>query len=68
MAALCDGGQEPYTGKYGNPKYKLTRVENASIENASAKLHGWNTQVRKTQVQTLKSGEVENVSTDTDRS
>jgi len=31
-------------------------MENASMENASTELHGWKTQVRKTQVQTCRGG------------
>ena len=31
-------------------------MENASIENASTKMHGWNTQVRKTQVKICRGG------------
>ena len=39
--------------KYGKPKYKsghFTSMENASMEHASTDVHGWNTQVRKSQV------------------
>ena len=36
--------------KYGKPKYEVARVENVSMENSSTDMHGWNTQVRKTQV------------------
>ena len=31
-------------------------MENASVENASTEMHGWNTQVRKTQVKICRGG------------